>query len=322
MAGFDPSQPGRSRRSSNRTAAMKKKKISWTLQLQLIFLDAIMFLGRDNKGDVVPSKVLDVMMNDERTSNILKGMNVQKLTRQHVASHLQKLRGFLYSKTKRPRMNKLGIWNRDYECIRERHEYIKHSQLLAEPKSGNRSASSKGVPLSTKEQDESIPLMFCQENNLQSTLQGFSSSYCSTTTSINNNINNVVVGEAMLLTMYSAQPAFDDNNFGQHLTNDFMNPTFYNNHQNQGFGETLVAGQPETSQYSILESAGDSNSSLISLMMPAQPRKKQFSVLFWVLPSLDDINKEFQDLDEWMIHFGRELKACIEFQDLGHRLDV
>nr|GMC92999.1 two-component response regulator ORR21-like [Ipomoea batatas] len=167
MAGFDPSQSGRSRRSSNRTAAMK---IIWTLQLQLIFLDAVMLLGRDNKGDVVPSKVLDVMMNDKRTSDILKGMNVQKLTRQHVASHLQKLRGFLYSKTKRPRMNKLGIWNRDHECIRERHEYIKHSQLLAEPKSGHRSASSKGVPLSTKEQDESIPLMRSNDvNNISST---------------------------------------------------------------------------------------------------------------------------------------------------------
>lgn len=39
--------------------------------------------------DAVPSKVLEVMMNDGITSDILKGMQVQELTREHVASHLQ-----------------------------------------------------------------------------------------------------------------------------------------------------------------------------------------------------------------------------------------
>nr|GMD00627.1 two-component response regulator ARR14-like [Ipomoea batatas] len=76
-------------RSSNRfTAKAIVFIVCWTVELHTIFLDAIRFLG-DNEVVVVPSKVLEVMMNDERSSDILKAMNVQELTREHVASHLQ-----------------------------------------------------------------------------------------------------------------------------------------------------------------------------------------------------------------------------------------
>nr|GLL28143.1 hypothetical protein GW17_00023280 [Ipomoea trifida] len=117
-------------RSSNRTttaAVLKMFIISWTVELHFRLLVAIMFLG-DNEEVVVPSKVLEVMMNDERSRDILKAMNVQKLTREHVASHLQG------------------------------HEEIKRRQLVKPPPNSSRRLRRRldVVPLSTTEQDESM----------------------------------------------------------------------------------------------------------------------------------------------------------------------
>ncbi|XP_045821848.1 two-component response regulator ARR14-like [Trifolium pratense] len=63
---------------------MEKLRVVWTPELHKIFVSAVMELDSDN---VVPTKILDKM-------------NVPGLTREHVASHLQKFRLYLKEKEK------------------------------------------------------------------------------------------------------------------------------------------------------------------------------------------------------------------------------
>ncbi|XP_031095301.1 uncharacterized protein LOC116007939 [Ipomoea triloba] len=237
-------------RSSNRTtgAVLKMFIISWTVELHFRLLVAIMFLG-DNEEVVVPSKVLEVMMNDERSRDILKAMNVQKLTREHVASHLQKLRRFLYSESSR--VNKFARWHRVDDRIWQGHEEIKRRQLVKPPPNSSPRLRRRldVVPLSTTEQDES---MVC------STSSSITITNTNNTNNNNNNNNNVstipsfgdnnVVAAAgnydtqtmaasfghNMISVAATPPIYNNIGLGQHLTPDFI----YNNiNQEQGFGE-------------------------------------------------------------------------------------
>ncbi|KAL0737906.1 hypothetical protein Bca4012_014116 [Brassica carinata] len=89
-------------RDHNRDSATKKRRVVWDDYLNGKFLEAVHFLG---KNDAVPKKILE-------------RMNVSSLTRENVASHLQKFR--MGQKKKKNDQNKSDERNRSLITPQER----------------------------------------------------------------------------------------------------------------------------------------------------------------------------------------------------------
>nr|GMC84884.1 Two-component response regulator ARR2 [Ipomoea batatas] len=85
--------------------ATAKRKLEWTLELHSRFMDAIIILGGIQSSDAVPSQILELM-------------NMPGLTRENVASHLQKYRKLKTTEPKRN--NKLARLDKQYSIQQQR----------------------------------------------------------------------------------------------------------------------------------------------------------------------------------------------------------
>nr|GMC86974.1 transcription factor LUX-like [Ipomoea batatas] len=85
--------------------ATAKGKLEWTLELHSRFMDAIIILGGIQSSDAVPSQILELM-------------NMPGLTRENVASHLQKYRKLKTTEPKRN--NKLARLDKQYIIQQQR----------------------------------------------------------------------------------------------------------------------------------------------------------------------------------------------------------